>query len=78
MPQIEPEKYYLHNNKLVKCLNRWAQGKFFTYHFSDGFSFNGDPEPYFKSGELSEYKPIKVDDLPKITGKKNVRVENEY
>ncbi len=43
---------YILKGKRVKCTARWAQGIYNTYHFDDGFHFNGDPEILFKNGDL--------------------------
>lgn len=32
------------DGKTIKCINKHASGKWFTYHFSDGWSFTGAPD----------------------------------
>jgi len=49
---LQVGKQYLFKDKLVTCTAKWAQGIYHTFVFSDGYSFNGDPEPLFKSGDL--------------------------
>jgi len=54
------------NGKRVTCTAKHAQGKWHTYHFNDGSSFNGDAKAMFVSGKLQHDGPspgVQVDPI---------------
>lgn len=59
---------YIYKGVRSKLVSKWAQGKWNTFTFADGRSFNGDPEPMFKNGDLKKCEIEDFFETPPLKG----------